>query len=134
LQQVRRAAGVGRIHVAELQSEVIRRRDRTEPWGVAGGAEIAVDIVLGKTSVVERAFRDLGVELHQALVRGHARRVLVDADDVGLVSDAHRRPFLPFPAARMGYRSPSPVNPGLRKETMPRNYAGPAISAISALL
>ena len=89
------AADIGRIHVLQLEAEIIDHRQRAEPRRVARGAEVAVDIVLAEAGIGERARQHLGVQLWHGLVGGEPRRVLVNPDDVGLVPDAHRRPSLP---------------------------------------
>ena len=89
------AADIGRIHVAKLETQIIDHRQRPEAGRIAGGAEIAVDVVLGQPGIGKRASRHLGVQLRHGFVGGEPRRVLVNPDDVGLVPDAHRRPSLP---------------------------------------
>ena len=93
VEHVGRAAGVRGVHVAELESQVVGHRQRSEPGRVAR-AEVAVDVVLGEPGVRERAPRDLGVELGDRLVVRLARGVLERADDVGLALDGHRRAVL----------------------------------------
>src|SRR3989442_1412813 len=87
---VGRPAGVGRVHVAELQAQVVGHRERPEPGRVAR-AEVAVHVVLAEPRVLERAPGDFGVELRHRLVVGLARRMLEGARDVGLALDRHRR-------------------------------------------
>ena len=50
-----------------LQAHVVDHRQRAEPGRVAG-AEVAVDVVLREPRVLERALRDLGVQLRDRLV------------------------------------------------------------------
>ena len=90
MQQIGRAAGVGRIDVARLQPHVLDHRHRPEARRIAG-AEIAVDVVLGEAGIVQRALGHLGVDLRQRDVRREPRRMLVDAGNVGFALDAHRR-------------------------------------------
>src|SRR5882757_2183744 len=80
----------------QLEAEIIDHRQCPEARRVAGGAEIAVDVVLREAGVLERTSGRLGVELRDGLVRRKPRRVLVDADDTGLAFDAHRGPILPM--------------------------------------
>ena len=94
MQEVGRAAGIGRIHMAQLEAQIVDHRQRPETRRIAG-AEIAVDVVLRETGILERALGQLGMELGERLVVGLARRMLVDADDIGLVLDAHLRLILP---------------------------------------
>ena len=51
---VGRAAGLGRVDVAELEPHVVGHRQRAQAGRVAG-AEVAVDVVLGEAGVRERA-------------------------------------------------------------------------------
>jgi len=65
MDQIGAAAGIGGIEMPDLQAEVIHHR--ITPRGVAG-AEIAVDIGLGKPGVFQRALGDLGMELRGGFI------------------------------------------------------------------
>ena len=91
--EVRRAAAIRRVEMAQLQVHVIGHAERIRPGGVAG-AEIAVDVVLGESGVFDRAFRHLGVQLRDRFIRCLAQRMLVCADDIGLPFHAHGSPPL----------------------------------------
>src|SRR6516164_8089297 len=88
MNDVGRATAVRRIHVAQLEPEIIGHRQGAETRSVAG-AEIAVDIGPRQTGILERALGRLRMELGERLVVGLARRMLVDSDDIGLSLDAH---------------------------------------------
>src|SRR6202040_3505919 len=95
MDEVGRAAGIGRIHVPQFETHVIGHRQRPEPRRIAG-AEIAVDVALAEAGVLDRSLGRLGMQLGERLVFGLPRRVLIDPDDIGLVLDAHRGLFLPI--------------------------------------
>jgi hypothetical protein len=66
--EIRGAAHVGRVDVAELlQVHVVRHAPDVRARRVAG-TEIAVDVVLREPGVLERAFRDFGVQLRDGVV------------------------------------------------------------------
>ena len=90
-----RAAGVGRVDMAERQAEIFRHRERSQARGIAG-AEIAIDIAVAEPGIFERAFRDVHVQLRHRGVGRLAQRMLVDAGDAGLVPDAHASGSLPL--------------------------------------
>ena len=77
------AAGIGRIDMAELQAHVLDHRQAAEARRIARSAEIAVDVALAQSGIVERALGDLGMQLRQRRVWRFSRRVLVGPDDVG---------------------------------------------------
>ncbi len=86
------AAGLGGIDVAELlgvQPEIIDHRPGAA--GRVARAEIAVDIVLGEPGILDRALRDLGVQLGGGFVRRMPGRVFVDPGNVGLALDGQNR-------------------------------------------
>jgi hypothetical protein len=97
MDDVGRAAAIGRIHVAQFEAHIVGHRQRPETGGIAG-AEIAVDIGPRQPGIVERALGRLGMELGERFVVRLARRVLIDPGDIGLTLDAHRRLILPFEA------------------------------------
>ncbi len=103
MDQIGRAAGIGRIHVAQFEAHVIGHRQRPEPRRVAG-AEIAVDILFLEAGVFERALGRFGMQLGERFVFGLARRMLIDPDDIGLVLDAHLRLILPSKQKRRSRR------------------------------
>src|SRR5712671_1839955 len=80
----------------QLEAEIVDHRQCPEARRVAGGAEIAIDVVLCEAGVLDRTPGRLGVELRDGLVRLKPRRVLVNADDIVLAFDAHRGPILPM--------------------------------------
>jgi hypothetical protein len=90
--QVRGAAGIGRLHVAQAEAEVVRHRQGSQARRVAR-AEIAVDVIALQPRVLERALRYFGVQLRDRFVLGLAGRMLVGPDDAGLSLDAHHRHF-----------------------------------------
>ena len=50
-----------------------------------------VDVILGEARVLKRPLRHLGVDLRERDIRREPRRMLVDAGNIGLALDAHRR-------------------------------------------
>ncbi len=81
-------AGLGGVDVPQAQAHVVGHGEAAQAGRVAR-AEVAVHVVLGEARVGERAVRDLGVELGERDAVRLAGRMLEDADDVGLVPDAH---------------------------------------------
>jgi hypothetical protein len=61
MDQIGTAAGIGGIHMANLEAEVINHRPKA-PGGVAG-AEIAVNVGFGEPGIFDRTLGDLGVQL-----------------------------------------------------------------------
>src|SRR5215471_3410914 len=83
--------------MAEFQAHIVGHRQGPEPRRVAG-AEIAVDVALAETGVLDRPLSRLGVKLGERFAVGLACRMLINADDISLPSDAHRGLVLPFAA------------------------------------
>src|SRR6516225_9179367 len=113
MNDVGRATAVRRIHVAQLEPEIIGHRQGSETRGVAG-AEIAVDIGPRQTGILERALGRLRMELGERLVVGLTRRVLVDTDNIRLPLDANRWLISLQGESGSAYRSACAVNPGLQ--------------------
>ncbi len=88
MDQIGRAAGVGGIHVPDVEADIVEHRQGTEPGGIAG-TEIAVDIAQREPGVGQRPARDLGVQLPERLVERLAGRMLVGTDDIGRSAVAH---------------------------------------------
>ena len=61
MDQIGTAAGLGGIHMANLEAEVIDHRPKAA--GGVAGAEIAVDIGFGEPGILDRALGDLGMQL-----------------------------------------------------------------------
>ena len=95
--RIRRTAGVGRVHMAQPQVEVVRDRQRPGA-GRVGAAEEAIDIVLRQARIGQSAECDLGLQLGQRLVGGVARRVFVGTRDIGQGRTRHAKTL----AARTG--------------------------------
>src|SRR5262249_2360050 len=83
--------------MAELQAHIVGHRQGPEPRRVAG-AEIAVDVALAETGILDRPLSRLGMQLGERFVLGLACRMLVNPNNVGLPFDAHRGLVLPFAA------------------------------------
>src|SRR5262249_13941909 len=83
--------------MAEFQAHIVGHRQGPEPRRVAG-AEIAVDVALAETGILDRPLSRLGVKLGERFAVGLACRMLINPDDISLPSDAHRGLVLPFAA------------------------------------
>ena len=88
MKQIGRAAGIGRIHMPDIEAEIIQHRQRPEAIGVAR-TKIAVDVIPGQTGSLEGAPGDFRVKLPERFVGRLAGGVLVSADDIGCAVDAH---------------------------------------------
>jgi hypothetical protein len=61
MDQIGTTAGIGGIHVANLEAKVVDHRPKAA--GGVAGAEIAIDIGLGEPGILDRALGDLGMQL-----------------------------------------------------------------------
>ena len=87
--QIRAAAHVGGVDVAQLvEVHVVRHAPDVGARRVTR-TEVAVDVVLGESRVLERAFRALRVELRDGFVGGLAQGMLESTGDVGFAFDGH---------------------------------------------
>ena len=88
VQQVGRTTGVGRIDVLQPQPHVVRHADAAHS-GCVTGAEVAVNVVLLKPRIGERALSTLGMQLHDRFIGRFARGMLECSHDISLTFDAH---------------------------------------------
>lgn len=91
-----RAAGFGRVGVAQLQTHVVRHGNSAETWRVPR-AEVCVDVGEAQSRVPEGACGDLRVHLAKRLVRYDALWMLVRTCDERGSANTH---FLPFVVLR----------------------------------
>lgn len=81
--------------VPDLEAHILDHRHRAEAGRIAG-AEVAVDIVLGETGILQRTLGHFGVDLCQGQVLGQSRWMLIDTGNIRFALDAHRRGFSSF--------------------------------------
>ncbi|CCE09807.1 hypothetical protein BRAS3843_3350019 [Bradyrhizobium sp. STM 3843] len=89
MNQIGGPAGVGAVHMAGTEPQIVRHAVWAQPRRVAG-TEIAVDILKAQPCVFQRPARTFGMQLRNGLIRSFAGRVLEGTCNAGLASNAHQ--------------------------------------------
>jgi hypothetical protein len=90
MDEVRGAAGLGRVDMAHAQAEVVDHAQHAEA-GCIAGAEVAVDVLELEPGIGQRTARAFVVELRGGLVGRLAQRMFPGARDAGFSLDGHAR-------------------------------------------